>query len=649
MSGAKLVWLQALLGLVTLVCGTPRAMSADAPQPAVLSIRAVGSDLFLLTNERGGLYRSSDRGETWSNVGGGLPNRPVYFLDVDPSGRLWVGTTTWLSTSADRGDTWTPVKSEGLRKISREGRLMFLCWVDERTVLARTWTEGVFRSDDAGETWREVELDFKRLHVTALAKASDKTFWAATFSGGVFRSHDSGATWERAGEGLPQCAVLCLAIAANGDVWVGTHGAGVYRRGGEGRWRSESEGLAPCEIVQTLAVAGDGQIFAGTHRHGLFKRKTDAKTWRSIGSDTSSLGVTAVLPHSGKVLVGTEAQGVYAVDTSAGSWTSIPMRTVVASLARTGDGRIVAALESGPIVVSSDDRRNWRAMPKVPWRDSAVLLSVGESLFAGTTEGLFTSTDNAATWRAVPLPDGPHDVTYLADAGEGTLLAGLAGEQASFGFLRSTDFGTTWSWPTDTPRGGSPRRESSLKEAEFRGQRAPGQAGDRYFYFLTADTSGRAALGTDRGLYHSVDRGRTWMFHFFAYGAFHAALDRQGVLSVAGMNGLFRKASIDAELMPLEVVGRDTILSSYERVFALPNGRLLAAVPRTDLLTRQDIGTWVPRPLSGFGFGRLRCVLVVDDATILAGGPNGLVISRDGGETWLVSPIRYRVSQGSEP
>jgi hypothetical protein len=92
----------------------------------------------------------------------------------------------------------------------------------------------------------------------------------------------------------------------------------------------------------------------------------------------------------------------------------------------------------------------------------------------------------------------------------------------------------------------------------------------------------------------------------------------------------------------LNVVDRGTLLSSYERVFVLPDGRLLASVPGTDLLTPGNDDVWTPQPVPEFGLGRLRCVLTVDDETTLVGGPNGLVISRDGGRTWDSSPKVFR-------
>jgi photosystem II stability/assembly factor-like uncharacterized protein len=649
MDGGKLMWLPAVLSLVVFASPDGRASSAAAPQSAVLSLRVVGDDIFLLTNQRGGLYRSIDRGDTWVNIGGGLPNSPGYFFEVDSAARLWVGTAAGLSMSSDRGESWEAKQPTGLQHIARNGRLMFLFWVDERIALARTWTEGLYRSDDAGETWSEVAPELKQLHVTTVAKASDRSLWAATFSGGVFRSRDLGLTWEPINDGLPRCAILSLTIGGDGDVWAGTYGGGVYRRRREGRWQAANEGLSPHAIVQALATDGDGRLFAGTYADGLFTRTVDAGSWRSNGDGATPDAVTTLLPLSDRLFVGTQDKGLFAVDANASSWNPVSLRTVVASLARLRDGRIVAALATGPIVVSSDAGHSWHAASDIPWRDSAVLSAVGETLFAGTREGLFVSTDGAATWRAVPLPDGPHDVAYLADAGEGTLLAGLAGEQASFGFLRSTDFGASWSWSSDTPRGGTPRLASSLSTDELQGARAPGQAGDRFQFCLTADPTGRVAMGTDRGLYHSDDRGRTWEFHFFANGAFHASFDRQGTLYVAGMNDLFCNKPDDVELTPLDIVAKKTVLSSYEQVFALPDGRLLATVPGTDLLTQQDDAKWIPRRLPGFGLGRLHCVLVVDALTLLAAGPNGLVVSRNGGETWTPAPIRLRTFERGEP
>lgn len=643
-AGRAFLRIAVLLAAVCGFCGGKgRPSNADERQAAVSAIRSVGADMFLIANRRGGVYRSADGAQTWSNVGGGLPNSPIYSFDVDRRSRLWVCMAAGLFISDDHGESWRPVESDGWRKISRGGRLMFLQWVDERTVLARTWTEGLYRSVDGGDTWNKIAPELTRLHVMQIATAPDASLWAATFGGGVFRSRDAGATWQTAGDGLAERAVLCVTASADGTIWAGTYGDGVFRRQGDGPWQPVGDGLPPRSIVQTLATTDDGSRLAGTYGQGLFIRRDDSHPWRRIGDDQTPRDVTAIAAiRPDRLLVGTQSDGLYEVNAVSGEWNLVPLRIVVVSLARGDDGRIFAALDSGPLVVSTDQGRSWTTAAPVPWRDSAVLLAVRNVLFAGTAEGLYVSHNGAVTWQVVSLPDGPLDVAYLADAGEGTLFAGLAGQQTEFSLLQSTDSGATWSWAADTPRGGKPRRESSHSDAELTGLRAPGQAGDQFQFCLVADRVGRVAVGTDRGLYHSVDRGRTWTFHSFAYGALHAALDRNGALYAAGMNGLFRKAAGGGELDIVDVTDRDTLHSSYERIFTLPDGKLLANASGTDVLTYDKVTTWVSRKIPEFGYGRLRCVLVVDDTTILAGGPTGLVATRDGGDTWKPIPLAMR-------
>jgi ligand-binding sensor domain-containing protein len=635
-----------IAGLLAAVCGLcggdGRSSNADEPQDAVSAIRSLGADVLLITNRQGGVYRSADGAQTWSNVGGGLSNSPIYSLDVDRRSRLWVCMAAGLFISDDRGESWRPVESDGWRKMARGGRLMFLHWVDERTVLARTWVEGLYRSVDGGDTWDKIAPELARRHVMQIVTSPDATLWAATFGGGVFRSRDAGATWHAVGDGLAERAVLCVAAPADGTIWAGTYGDGVFRRQGEGLWQPVGDGLPPQSIVQTLATTDDGSLLAGTYGHGLFIRQVDGHPWRRIGDDQSPKNVTAIAIRPDRLLVGTQSDGLHEVNAVSGEWNSVPLRILVVSLARGDDGRIFAALDSGPLVVSVDQGRSWTPTAPVAWRDSAVLLSVRNALFAGTSEGLYVSHDGAVTWQVVSLPARPLDVAYLADAGEGSLFAGLTGQQAAFGLLQSSDWGATWIWAADTPRGGKPRRDSSLSEAEFNGLRAPGQAGDQFQFCLVADPVGRVVVGTDRGLYYSVDRGRTWTFHFLAYGVLHAALDRNGGLYAAGMNGLFHQTAGGAELDSVDVVDRDTLRSSYERIFTLPDGKLLANASGTDVLTYDKATTWVSRQLVEFGYGRLQCVLVVDDTTILAGGPMGLVATRDGGNTWKPIPLDMR-------
>jgi photosystem II stability/assembly factor-like uncharacterized protein len=133
-------------------------------------------------NEVRGVYRSTDGGENWQKVLYKDENTGAIQLEFDPSnsqiiyadlwaGRqgpwengAWQGPESGLFKSTDGGTTWKklttglPTFEQGLGRIgfgiSRSNPKIIYATVD-----ASPQTGGIYRSDDAGESWRKINND----------------------------------------------------------------------------------------------------------------------------------------------------------------------------------------------------------------------------------------------------------------------------------------------------------------------------------------------------------------------------------------------------------------------------------------------------------------------------------------------------------
>lgn len=127
----------------------------------------------------GGVYRSDDAGESWADIGDGLPSDFGFPLAVDP---------------ADPDSAYVIPLTADVDRVTPDGRVR------------------VFETRDAGETWAErgEGLPQSDAYLTVLRQAFNRTgegesleLYFGSTSGEVFGSKDAGASWFTVASHLP--------------------------------------------------------------------------------------------------------------------------------------------------------------------------------------------------------------------------------------------------------------------------------------------------------------------------------------------------------------------------------------------------------------------------------------------------------------
>jgi len=113
--GAAAVWNDRSAGL------PGRAVSqviCDLLDPSTLYITLSGFSRFLTNDNAGHVFKTTDFGQTWTDISGVLPNIPVndIVLDPDVPDTVYIATDIGVFQSSDGGQTWSTF-SEGLPRV----------------------------------------------------------------------------------------------------------------------------------------------------------------------------------------------------------------------------------------------------------------------------------------------------------------------------------------------------------------------------------------------------------------------------------------------------------------------------------------------------------------------------------------------------
>jgi photosystem II stability/assembly factor-like uncharacterized protein len=298
----------------------------------------------------GGAFRSTDDGETWTDLGVPLGDRfwhagqsEVWSILATADGALYAGTNDpYLYRSVDDGETWTELK--GFRDLPSRGhwespidphyaRLRALEAVPGRPerLIAGVEAGGIHLSNDGGQTWldrRDTIVD--DVHQVLPISAD---VWLATTGyldhnlenlglghavgeGGLYRTVDAGDSWNRIDTGN-DFSYIRRVFVHDGTVffcggeeappaWVNDeHEAALFESTNFGRdfERVPFPG-EPHEVIETWAVH-DGDVVCGSGLfdvpdarddvEGRIMRRDDDGTYHSVGRLASNVSRIAAL------------------------------------------------------------------------------------------------------------------------------------------------------------------------------------------------------------------------------------------------------------------------------------------------------------------------------------------------------------------
>jgi photosystem II stability/assembly factor-like uncharacterized protein len=278
----------------------------------------------------GGVFESSDQGQTWKLLG--LQAEAVRALELAPSlaDQLVAGTRTGVFLSSDAGKTWARISPEGDEEIRNLDSLA----IDPRNpqVIYTGTYHLPWLTRDGGKNWKPViagiidDSDIMSLRLDA--SNPDRVFMSAC--SGIYRSENQGGEWVKL-QGIPYAArrtqVIVQDPGNSKTLYAGTtEGLWVTRDGGESWARTTSKNW----VVNTLVVLGakDGA--------------------------------------PGRVVLGTEGQGIQVSDDAGMNFTAanqgfthIIVKKLIADKREAGRLLMVVERSSAEILESRDDGRSW--------------------------------------------------------------------------------------------------------------------------------------------------------------------------------------------------------------------------------------------------------------------------------------------------
>ena len=597
----------------------------------------------------------------------GPPGGDVRDLVVDPSNpdRLYFGTLDGqIYTSADGGKHW-----DLLYNFNRPKLFVDHILIDPRDsqvlyVAAHRHKEpgGFFKSTDGGHKWKESsQLKNEALHSMTQSKFNPDVLIVGTFNG-IFRSDDAGDSWDQlptqSTPGLLHVESLAMDPRNTDIIYAGTWYLPYKTVDGGKTWKSIKNGIIDDSDIFAIDIdPRDPNHLIASACSGIYETKTAGESWRKVqGIPSQSRRTRAILQHPsvpGVVFAGT-TEGFWRSDRGgdADSWMVTTSRQLEINSISVHPSRpetiyigtnnygVMVSYDSGKTFVPTNGGYSGRFANSIVADREMPNRIYAATINTATGGGfLFASTDNGQTWRPSMRNMPARLITYsiLQDV----LDANVIYLGTNLGIYRSMDRGASWApiWAGNSPPDkaknvAKPRTKKGRSSVAATRKTAPPRLPDEAVL--------RAQNALNRFGYNmGVPDGKAGPQTTLAIKKFQT--DRS--LPVTGKLDAITLAALGVSVGEQAAEGESTSLILTDAINALvhtvdaSSGRpaMLAATNAGLYRTLDPLKGWERLPYTSGFDPRTTCIATSPQhpEVIWAGtAASGVLVSRDGGQSW---------------
>ena len=435
----------------------------------------------------GTLYRSTDAGNTWSQVVP-LNGTSVFDIEFATDGSTYIGTQDSVRRSTDGGISWTLLNlgiglNDQVFDVALDPSNPLTVWAGIADA-SGAQPVNVMRSTDSGATWSNrtpplaTPISCRGIAVDPSNSNTVIAVFGGDFGGGqVWTTTDGGDSWIDRSAGLPGNPLNAVVydgtrLLVGGGLLFGSQLLGLYESPDLGvTWTPLHDGTWPILVVEDIAVDSNdaARIFVAIDGGGVNRTTDGGATWQIGIGDTQALAGRSIRFRPGnsqELFLGTSSLAVFhstnGGDTFVQSSEGISELDLFSIDANPlNPDEIAVAFQgqnNGGVLSSTDGGAAWHLESAPPTRYSAVRFVPDGTLYAISSgpssvaqEGLYRRENNGS-WTPLGPDQGPlyesdlNTMRFSLNNPNLILLGGsdfgVAGFEATI--WRSTDAGGSW-------------------------------------------------------------------------------------------------------------------------------------------------------------------------------------------------------------